>query len=358
MFSEESRIVKIERALSTEYVPEFLPHRETQIQEIARNLNPVAKGRNPQNMFITGPPGIGKTACTKFVFRRFQEYSGIQPIYINTWHYNTSTALLTKIILDLGYFIPRRGLSKDEIIEKLVEILKKTKKGLVICLDEVDQLVKKDESALYDLLRLNQYVDNPVGLVMISNYDDIFVNVEPRIKSSLDVEQIKFKPYTLQEMKDILMERCKEAFRPGVVEEGVTLLIANHVIQRGGDVRVGLECLRKAVRISEEENCDRLKVDHVRRILKKVGAVKMKIMKEKLQGVEDNIIDLLSEKERMLSIELREEYIKRFGEISQTTFRKHIKHLADIGMIRVKESRKGTRGRKYYISLVKRKVFK
>ncbi|RLI63796.1 MAG: hypothetical protein DRO67_05110, partial [Candidatus Asgardarchaeum californiense] len=39
---------------------------------------------------------------------------------------------------------------------------------------------------------------------------------------------------------------------------------------------------------------------------------------------EDNIIDLLSEKERMLSIELREEYIKRFGEISQTTFRKHI----------------------------------
>jgi len=40
-----------------------------------------------------------------------------------TWHYNTSTALLTKIILDLGYFIPRRGLSKDEIVEKLVEIL-------------------------------------------------------------------------------------------------------------------------------------------------------------------------------------------------------------------------------------------
>jgi len=355
---EESRIIKNEQALSTEYVPEFLPHRETQIQEIAKNLNPATKGRKPQNMFIIGPPGIGKTACTKFIFRQFQEYSGIQPIYINTWHYNTSSALLTKIILDFGQFIPRRGLSKDEIVEKLVEILKKTKKGLVVCLDEVDQLVKKDESALYDLLRLNQYVDNPVGLIMISNYDDVFVNVEPRIKSSLDVEEIKFKPYTLQEMKDILMERCKEGFRSGVIEEGVTLLIANHALQRGGDVRIGLECLRKAVRISEQENSDKLKVEYVRQILKKVGAVKMDIMKEKLQGVEDNIIGLLSKKERMLSTELCEEYVERFGDISQTTLRKHIKHLADIGMIKVKESRKGTRGRKYYISLVKRKVFK
>ena len=355
---EESRIIKNEQALSTEYVPEFLPHRENQIQEIARNLNPAVIERKPQNMFIIGPPGIGKTASTKFVFRQFQEYSGIQPIYINTWHYNTSAALLIKIILDFGYFIPRRGLSKDEIVEKLVEILKKTKKGLVVCLDEVDQLVKKDESGLYDLLRLNQYVDNPVGLVMISNYDDVFVNIEPRIKSSLDIEEVKFKPYSLQEMKDILMERCREVFRPGVIEEGVTLLIANHALQKGGDVRVGLECLRKAVRISEQENSDKLKVDHVRKILKQVRAAKIRIIKERLVGAENNIIDLLSKKDRMISTELREEYVKRFREISQTTLRKHIKHLEDIGLLKSEVSRKETRGRKYFIRLLKRKSFK
>jgi Cdc6-like AAA superfamily ATPase len=225
-------------------------------------------------------------------------------------------------------------------------------------LDEVDQLVKKDESALYDLLRLNQYVDNPIGLVMISNYHDIFINVEPRIKSSLNIEELELKPYTIQEMKDILTERSKYAFRPGSLEEGVILLCANHAINKGGDVRIGLECLRKAARVCEEENSDRIKIEYVKRILKETGPVKLKIMQERLEGVEKNIIDLLSKEEIITSTDLHNKYIKNFGEISQFALTRHIKHLKDIGMIKVKESRTETRGRKWFISLVKRKVFK
>jgi Cdc6-like AAA superfamily ATPase len=193
---------------------------------------------------------------------------------------------------------------------------------------------------------------------MISNYHDIFVNVEPRIKSSLNIEELEFKPYTVQEMKNILMERCKYAFRPRSLEEGVILLCANHAINKGGDVRIGLECLRKAARICEEENSDRIKTDYVRRILKETGPVKLKIMQEQLQGVEKNIVDLLSKEESITSTNLHNKYVKTFGGISQFGLTKHIKHLEDIGILKVEESRRETRGRKWYISLVKRKVFK
>lgn len=356
---EESRIFKNEQVLSTEYLPEFLPHREHQIDRIAKNLSPASQGRPVQNMFIIGPPGIGKTASVRFIFRQFEEFSErIKTVYINTWNYNTSVAILAKIVLDLGMFTQRRGLSKDEIMERLVEVLKKSNKGLIICLDEVDQLVKKDENALYDLLRLNQYVDNPIGLVMISNYHDIFINVEPRIKSSLNIEELEFKPYTIQEMKDILTERSKYAFRSGSLEEGVILLCANHAINKGGDVRIGLECLRKAARVCEEENSDRIKTEYVKRILKETGPVKLKIMQEQLEGVEKNIVDLLSKEEIITSTDLHNKYIKNFGEISQFALTKHVKHLEDIGILKVKESRAETRGRKWFISLVKRKVFK
>lgn len=355
---EESSIFKNEQALSTEYLPEFLPHRETQIELIAKNISPASKGRPVQNMFIIGSPGIGKTASVRFVFRQFEEFSErIKTIYINTWNYNTSVAILSKIVLDLGMFVQRRGLSKDEIMERLIEALKKSNKGLIICLDEVDQLVKKDEGALYDLLRLNQYVDNPISLVMISNYRDIFVNVEPRIKSSLNIEELEFKPYTMQEMKDILMERVKNAFRPGSIEEGVILLCANHAINKGGDVRIGLECLRKAARICEEENSDRIKTDYVKTILKETGPVKLKIMQEKLQGVDKNIIDLLSKEKNITSTDLHNKYVKNYGEISHFGLTKHVKHLKDIEILKVEESRKDTRGRKWFISLTKRKVF-
>jgi len=355
----ESRIFKDERILSPEYLPELLPHRESQVKQIADNLFPASQGRPPQDMFIFGKPGVGKTASLKFVFRQFEEYSDrIKTVYINTWDYNTSHAILTKLVLELEFFVQRRGLSKDEIIERLVEALKKTKKSLIVCLDEVDQLIKRDESALYDILRLNQYVDNPIGLIMITNYRDILGKIEPRTRSSLSVEEIEFKSYTLQEIKDILNERCKYAFHPGCLEEGVILLCANHAVNRGGDVRIGLECLRKAARICEQENSNKIKVDYIKKVLKETGQVKLKIMKEKLKGVDENIIELLSDVDKISSTELHKEYVEKFGQITQFGLRKHIKHLEDIGILKVAKSREVTRGRKYFISLMKRKIFK
>jgi cell division control protein 6 len=354
----ENPIFKNEDILNPEYLPELLPHRENQIERIANNLTPASRGRNPQNMFIFGTPGIGKTASVKYVFRKFEEFSDrVKTIYINTWDYNTSNAILAKLVVELGFFVQRRGLSKDEVLERLIEALKKSNKSIIICLDEVDQLIKKDEKALYDLLRLNQYVDNPIGLAMITNYRDIFMNVEPRIRSSLDIEEIEFKRYTLQEMKDILTERCRDAFRPGILEEGVILLCANHAVQRGGDVRLGLECLRKSARICENDNANKITVKYVKEVLKDVKQVKLKMMKDKLKGIENDIVSLLTEDE-VMSTEFHKKYVENFGEISQFALSRHIKHLQEIGIMKIRESRKETRGRKYFISLMKRKVFK
>ncbi len=358
MAFEESKIYKNENALSPEYLPEMLPHRESQTELIAKNLEPASKGRRPQNIFVNGAPGIGKTASVKFVFKQFEEYSGIKPVYINTWDYNTSFGLITKLTTELGFFVQRRGVSKDEVMERLIDGIKKTKKGIVVCLDEIDQLIRRDEKALYDLLRLNQYVENQVGIVAISNYKDVFMNLEPRIMSSLDIEEIQFKPYTLEEMKKILTERCKEAFRSGVVEEGVILLCANHAVVRGGDVRIGIECLRKASRLAEDENSDRITVDHVKKILLSVKSMKVEIMKNRLEDTDKNIAVLLESQNVITSSELRDLYSKQYGKISHVQFRHHLNYLKNTGVINEKVRRSGSRGRKVYISLAKRKVFK
>lgn len=123
-----SKIFKNEEILSTEYLPEMLPFRENQIQVLANNLLPASKGRKPQNTSLFGSPGIGKTACVKFVFREFEEYSGIKTIYLNCWDYNTAISILSKITLEMGIFVQRRGLGKDEIMEKFIEACRKNKK--------------------------------------------------------------------------------------------------------------------------------------------------------------------------------------------------------------------------------------
>jgi len=345
----ESRIFKNEEVLSPEYLPELLPHRENQIKELANNLLPAAKGRKPQNTFLFGSPGIGKTAVAKYVFREFEEYSGIKTFYINCWDYKTAHAILAKIAVDFGVLAMRKGMAKDEILEKIIEACKKTGKSLIICLDEVDQLVFSEEEALYDLLRINQYVENPVGIVFISNNPYVFTNVDPRIRSSLDIESIEFKPYSLQEMKDILQERIKLAFV--AVEEGVLMLAANTAVNKGGDVRVGLECLIKAGRLAEQEHADKVKVEHVKKILPSIKPVKPEILEERVTEDERIILEIVKEKRKIFSGELYEEYCKRIDvPVSERRFRDFVNHLAEIGLIKIRERKRGIRGKTRVIS--------
>jgi len=350
MTSKGNVIFKNENVLLPEFLPGLLPHREIQIQQLANNLLPASKSRKPQNTFLFGPPGIGKTACIKFVFREFEDFSErVKTIYINCWDYKSAHSILSKIASELGMFAQRRGIGKDEILEKIMEFCKKIKKGLIVCLDEVDQLIFKEQEALYDLLRINQYIENPFGLVFISNNPYVFADVEPRIKSSLSIEEIEFKPYSLEEMKDILEERVDLAF--GSVEKGVALLSANHTVQKGGDVRVGLEILLKAGRLAESENSRKLKVEHVKKILPSVKPAKPEIIKEKIREDERIILEVLEEKKELLSGELYKEYCKRIeSPVSERMFRDFVNHLGELNLIKVRRRKRGIKGRTRVIS--------
>lgn len=334
MTFQESKIFKNEEILSPEYLPEQLPHRENQIKQLANNLLPASKGRKPQNTFIFGPPGTGKTAVVKYVFREFEEFSErVKTVYLNCWDFKTAHAILSEIAISLGILAQRRGWAKDEILRRLIEGLSKTNKSLIVCLDEVDRL--EEQETLYDLLRINQYVKNPVGLVFVSNDPFVFAKAEPRIKSSLNIEEINFKAYSFQEMKDILKERVKFAFYPGVVEEASLLLIANHAVKHGGDVRIGLECLLKAGRKAEEKNSDKVKVEHVKEILP-VGKIKPKIIKEKISETEKIILKILEENKKLQTGELYKKYCERVERpLSERTFRKYVYSLAKTGLIKI-----------------------
>jgi cell division control protein 6 len=347
----ESRIFKNEEILSAEYLPDLLPHRENQIKQLANNLLPATRGRKPQNTFLFGSPGIGKTAVTKFVFKQFEEYSGVKTFYINCWEYRSAHAILAKIAIELEALALRKGMGKDEILEKIIEGCKKTRKGLVVCLDEVDQLIFAEDEALYDLLRINQYIENPFGIVFVSNNPYVFTNVDPRIRSSLNIESIEFRPYSLEEMKDILHVRMRNAFV--AVEEGVLLLAANAAVNNGGDVRIGLECLMKAGRLAEQEHASKVKVEHVKKILPSIKPVKPEILKERITEDERIILEIVKEKREIFSGELYEQYCRKIETpVTERRFRDFVNHLAEVGLVAVRERKRGIKGKTRVISKV------
>jgi ORC complex protein Cdc6/Orc1 len=64
-----SRIFINREVLHPDYVPESLPHRETEIRKLADILVVSAKGERPSNILLYGLTGTGKTVAAKYVVK-------------------------------------------------------------------------------------------------------------------------------------------------------------------------------------------------------------------------------------------------------------------------------------------------
>jgi len=239
---------------------------------------------------------------------------------------------------------------KDEILERIREYVRKKDKKIVVCLDEVDQFVFNDPKGMYDFVRLSEILRTPCCTIFISNNPHIFMNLDSRVRSSLRLEEVEFRPYSFLEMKDILRERAEKAFR--AFEQGAIALSANHAMKNGGDVRIGLECLYRGGVVAEKEGSNILKTIHVKKILQSVKPVKPEIVIKNLRPDERMIIEILKEKKEAFSSELYEEYKEICGSpVSQRRFRDFLRHLEHIGLVSIEVIERGIRGKKRLIKL-------
>jgi cell division control protein 6 len=248
-------------ALESSYIPEELPHRDSQIRDIAEKTACALLGDTPPSFLCYGMTGTGKTATIRYVSQKLaQQSSEIKPwwIYINCNVVSTPYRILAHIYNTISRRekIPPTGLPKDIIFKKLLGLLD-LKIGNSICflvLDEIDILVNKKggNEILYDLTRLNENLDNcKTSIIGISNKLKFRENLDPRIISSLGEEHIVFPSYDASELRDILIERAKIAFQEGVLKEEVIPLCAALAAKEHGDARKALQLLRKAGELAE-----------------------------------------------------------------------------------------------------------
>lgn len=360
---KENKIFKDERYLYEDYVPEILPHRESEINEMVYSLKPILKGQKPQNIFIHGKSGTGKTVTTKHVMGELEEYSDrAKSKYINCFEKNTRHSILTTITNFLGYPTPRRGLGSDEIIEKMVQALKNNEFLPIIILDEVDQLLKKDEASklFYDLLRITQHKVR-IGIVFISNDSEFILKLDDRVKSSLNPEKIEFQTYGPTELKNILRERCKYAIYDNAIVEETIGLAAAHAAKLGGDARVAIESMLRAGRQAERENSSKIQPKHLLEIFETIDDSYARRSLTYLTEQEQKIMKIISEKENINSGEIYEKY-NEIEENPQTdrTVRMILKKLEEYKLIESEFTQKENKGRtkKYKLKIDKKLIIK
>jgi archaeal cell division control protein 6 len=267
-------IFKDKEILQTRYKPENIPHRSEQIRQMASILAPVLRGERTSNLFLYGKTGTGKTLSIQFVsneilkrVKKDQDFK-LKIKYLNCKLKKVSDTeyrILSELIKKLGGEVPSTGLPTQAVYNKFVDLIDNEKQLIVLILDEIDQTVKKiSNEFLYNLTRLNSELSKTqVCIVGISNNLTFLDGLDPRVRSSLSEEEIVFAPYNALQLQDILNKRSKEAFKEGVLQEGVIAKCAAFAAREHGDARRALDLLRVAGELAERAGSKKVLIKYI-----------------------------------------------------------------------------------------------
>lgn len=281
----KNTVFKDKFVIQSNYTPENIPHREKQIEQVATIMAPALRGERTSNLFIYGQTGTGKTLSTLFVRNEMLKRAKQGNIPLRIEYLNckmkkvsdTEYRILAELIKKLGGSVPATGLPTDQVYNKFIELIEKEKQLIVLILDEVDQAVNKiSDSFLYNLTRMNSELSkSQISIVGISNDLKFLESLDPRVRSSLSEEELIFAPYNAVQLQDILKGRADEAFKPGILEEGVIAKCAAYAAREHGDARRALDLLRVSGEIAEREGCDKVKQEHVDQANEKIDKDKI-----------------------------------------------------------------------------------
>ncbi len=259
-------------------MPASLPHREEQIGRLGSILAPSLSKERVSNLFAYGKTGTGKTIVTRFVLDKLQRKAKeharpMDTAYVNCRLAGTNYRVLADLCRALGRHVPFTGLAVGELLNRLKDVLYVQNSPFLVVLDEIDALVKRseDDSVLYELTRINESLNGGwIGVIGISNDLRFKDFLDPRVLSSLGEEELVFKPYSSEELYDILRQRSIAAFQPGVLEDGALRLCAALAAGEHGDARRALDLLRVAGELAERNRENRITESHVRLAQQKV----------------------------------------------------------------------------------------
>lgn len=267
-------LIKNKKILQSSYIPEQLPHREVQINNIVEIVAPSLEKDQPSNILIIGKTGTGKTAVVKYIGKELKKADEDEEnccfVYINCEVVDTPYGILyniaNQVIKDETKSIPFTGWSLDRVFSELSKYIDKENKIYIVVLDEIDRSFQKNgDDIFYLLTTINEILEkSKVSIIGISNNPKFTDFLDPKIKSRLGEEKIIFPPYNTIQLEDILKDRSIEAFTEGTLSEGVISYCAALSAQDMGDARRALDLIRIAADIAERNNDKIVTEAHVR----------------------------------------------------------------------------------------------
>jgi cell division control protein 6 len=252
MLSWDESVFRDEHVFEIDYVPESFLHRETQMESLKYAHRPAGRGSRPLNVMAQGPPGTGKTTALQIMFDELRGQTGIEAVRVNCQVNSTRYSVFSRLFEGVfDYEPPSSGISFKKLFSQVTDRLVDENRVLVVALDDVNYLFYESEASdtLYSLLRAHEEQGGAkIGVIVVSSDLDLDMieALDGRVQSVFRPEEVYFPKYDEPEIGEILRERVRRGFHDGVVDAPVLDRVAELTADQGGDLRVGIDLLRRA----------------------------------------------------------------------------------------------------------------
>ncbi|MFB6224412.1 MAG: ORC1-type DNA replication protein [Haloarcula sp.] len=252
MLGWDESVFRDEHVFEIDWLPETFKHRDTQMETLKYALRPAVRGSRPLNVIARGPPGTGKTTAVQILFDELTAQTDVKTVRVNCQMDSTRYAVFSRLFAEIfDYEPPSSGISFKKLFSQITDKLVEKDEVLVVALDDVNYLFYESEASdtLYSLLRAHEaHSGAKIGVICISSdlELDVIDALDTRVQSVFRPEEVYFNPYGQAEIADILGERVERGFNEDVVGPTVLDRVAELTEEQGGDLRVGIDLLRRA----------------------------------------------------------------------------------------------------------------
>jgi len=275
-------VFKDESKLDINYVPQKLPHRETELRLLMEFFSFVTRfpERMAQRVILTGDVGTGKTVLAQHFGENMTSEANRRAVKFRYIHVNcrefrgTLLQIIHRALTAFRPTYPSRGYSEQEVLATLLQVLDEEQVSVILTLDEFDSLIEHEGSdAVYKLTRLQEMRQGkPQRLSFIFIMRDLkaIEQLDESSKSTLQRSVIRLERYGKEQLIDILRERVTMAFELGAIEEDVVALIAELAFKETGNARFGIELLWRAGKYADANDAEGVEAECVRKAVSSI----------------------------------------------------------------------------------------
>uniref|UniRef100_A0A8C9XIF1 Origin recognition complex subunit 1 n=1 Tax=Sander lucioperca TaxID=283035 RepID=A0A8C9XIF1_SANLU len=240
-------------------VPESLPCREQEFQDIYSFVESKIVDGTGGCMYISGVPGTGKTATVHEVMRCLQHAADVDEIppfhfiEINGMKMTDPHQAYVQILQKLT----GQKATADHaaaLLEKRFSNAAPRKETTVLLVDELDLLWTRKQNVMYNLFDWPTRRHARLVVLTIANTMDlperIMIN---RVASRLGLTRMSFQPYSFKQLQQIIMSRLNKV---KAFEQDALQLVSRKVAALSGDARRCLDICRRATEICEHSAAD------------------------------------------------------------------------------------------------------